>query len=40
MPETVDRNERIASFDTGYLLRTVDDLDAMRDHLKGVTTRK
>ena len=35
MPETVDRNEQIASFDTGSLLRTVDDLDVMRDHLKG-----
>lgn len=35
MPETVDRDEQIASFDTGSLLRTVDDLDMMRDHLKG-----
>ncbi len=35
MPKTVDLNEQIASFDTGPLLRTVDDLDVMRDHLKG-----
>ena len=35
MPKTVDRNEQIASFDTGPFLRTVDDLDVMRDNLKG-----
>lgn len=35
MPKTNDRSERIAAFDTGALLRTVDDLDVMRDHLKG-----
>lgn len=35
MPKTGNRTEQIAAFDTGPLLRTVDDLDVMRDHLKG-----
>lgn len=35
MPKTDYRIERIAAFDTGPLLRTVDDLDVMREHLKG-----
>jgi hypothetical protein len=35
MPKTNDRNERISAFDTGPLLRMVDALDVMRDHLKG-----
>lgn len=35
MPKIVDRNEQIASFDTGPLLRALDDLDVMRDHFKG-----
>ena len=35
MPKTSNRNEQIAAFDTGPLLRTVDDLDVMRDQLKG-----
>lgn len=35
MPKTGKRNEQIEAFDTGPLLRTVDDLDVMRDQLKG-----
>ena len=35
MPKTSNRNKQIAAFDTGPLLRTVDDLDVMRDQLKG-----
>jgi hypothetical protein len=35
MPKTGNRNEQIAAFDTGTLLRMVDDLDVMCDHLKG-----
>ena len=35
MPKTGNRTEQIAALDTGPLLRTVDDLDVMRDHLKG-----
>jgi hypothetical protein len=35
MHKTDDQAGRIAAFDTGPLLRTVDDLDVMRDHLKG-----
>jgi len=35
MPKTGNRIEQIAAFDTGPLLRTVDDLDVMRDHFKG-----
>lgn len=35
MPKTGNRNEQIAAFDTGTLLRMVDDLNVMRDQLKG-----
>ena len=30
-----DRKERLAAFDTSALLRAVDDLDLMREHLDG-----
>ncbi len=35
MHETDDREERLAAFDTSALLRAVDDLDLMREHLDG-----
>ena len=35
MPKTGNRTEQIAAFDTGPLLQTMDDLDVMRDYLKG-----
>ncbi len=35
MPAAQSREERLAAFDTSALLRAVDDLDAMRDHLDG-----
>lgn len=35
MHESDDRVERLAAFDTSALLRAVDDLDLMREHLDG-----
>lgn len=35
MPKTGNRNAQIEAFDTGPLVRTVDDMDGMRDQLKG-----